>query len=100
MSFLALVTSTSGCALVVLDDELHLDAAEFAVVLVQIHLEAVDHVGAELREDAGARRQETDVQLLRARRRSGEQHGNGTSGAKVRVNACVMMFSPFGRRPF
>jgi hypothetical protein len=57
-----------GLALVVLDDEGNLGAAELSIVLVQIHLEAVDHIGAELGEDAGARRKETDAQLLRKRR--------------------------------
>ena len=52
-------------ALVVLDDQGHFGAAELALVLVQIHLEAVLHVGAELREDAGLRRDEADAQFFR-----------------------------------
>ena len=59
-----------GLALVVLDDEGNLGAAEHSVVLIQIQLEAVDHVGAELREDARARRQEADAQVFRLRRRT------------------------------
>ena len=51
-------------ALVVLDDELHVGAAEFAAVLVEIHLEAVDHVLADLGEDAGRRRDEADAQVF------------------------------------
>ena len=64
-------------ALVVFDDQGHLGAAELAVVLVQIHLEAVLHVGAELREDAGLRRDEADAQFFRRRveRRADQKTG-------------------------
>jgi hypothetical protein len=53
-----------GLAFLVLDDEGHLGAAELALVLVEIQLEAVLHVLADLRKDAGHRRQEPDAQLL------------------------------------
>ena len=56
-------------ALVVLDDELHVGAAELAAVFVEIELEAVDHVLADLGEDAGRRRDEADAQFFRAGRR-------------------------------
>jgi hypothetical protein len=63
-------------ALAVLDDQGHLGAAEHAVVLVQIHLEAVLHVGAELREDAGLRRDESDAEIVGVCRRG--EHGRRT----------------------
>ena len=64
-----------GLALIVLDDELHLHAAEHALVLVQIELEAVEHVGADGGVEAGARRQEADAQFLLGRRlRGAEDH--------------------------
>ena len=68
-SFLALVTASVGLGLVVLDDELHVHAAELAAVLVEIHLEAVDHVLADLGKDAGHRRDETDAQIVGLRMR-------------------------------
>ena len=51
-------------ALLVLDDEPDLHPAEVALDLVEIHLEAVDHVLADLGEDAGRRREEADAQFL------------------------------------
>ena len=53
-------------ALVVLDDELHVHAAELVAVLVEIQLEAVDHVLADLGKDAGHRRDVADAQFFRA----------------------------------
>ena len=57
-----------GLALLVLDDQLDLRPGEVAVDLVEIHLEAVDHVLADLGEDTGDRRDKADAQffLLRA----------------------------------
>ena len=56
-------------ALVILDDELHVHAAELAAVLIQIKLEAVGHVLADLGEDAGHRRDEADAQFFGIGRR-------------------------------
>ena len=58
-----------GLGLVVLEDELDVHAAELVAVLIEIHLEAVDHIFADLGEQAGHRRNETDAQLFRLRRR-------------------------------
>ena len=69
-------------ALIVLEDHRHLGAAELALVLVQIHLEAVEHVDAELRENAGARRDEADAQLLRRRRRAERSTAQQCAGKK------------------
>ena len=68
MSFLALVTRKVGLGLVVLEDELDVGAAELVAVLVEIKLEAVVHVLADLREEAGHRRNETEAELLGLRR--------------------------------
>ncbi len=56
-----------GLALVVFDDEGHLGAAAHAIVLVQIHLKAVDHVSPELGKDTRALCQEADFEFLRLR---------------------------------
>ena len=58
-----------GLGLVVLDDQLDVGAAELVAVFVQIHLEAVDHILADLGEQARHRRDESDAQLFRLRRR-------------------------------
>ncbi|MEJ2379068.1 MAG: branched-chain amino acid ABC transporter permease [Pseudolabrys sp.] len=58
-----------GLALIVLDDELDVGAAQLAAVLVEIHLEAVAHVLADLGKDAGHRRDEADTQFLGLGRR-------------------------------
>ncbi len=48
-------------------------------MLGEIHLEAVDHVLADLGEDARRRRDETDVEILSARRcAQAGQRKNGT----------------------
>src|SRR6185437_11925009 len=48
----------------ILDDEFDGGAAELALVLIQIHLEAIDHVLADLGEYAGHRRNEPDTQFI------------------------------------
>ena len=53
-----------GFALAVLDDQLHLGARKGAAGLLEIHVEAVDHVLADLRQDAGRRRDHADAQFL------------------------------------
>jgi hypothetical protein len=54
--------------LIIFDDQGHLGPAKLAPVLVQVHLETVLHVNAELRENAGLRRDETNAQFFRCRR--------------------------------
>src|SRR5262249_2924156 len=61
--------------LVVLDDELDLAAAGLAADLVEVELGPIDHVLADLREGAGHRREEADLDRrgLRAGRRRRRQ---------------------------
>ena len=61
---MALVTPASGLPWIVLDDELHVHAAELAAVFVEIELEAVHHVLADLGKDAGHRRDVADAQFF------------------------------------
>ena len=64
-----------GLALVVLDDELDIHAAELVVVFGEIELEAVHHILADLGEDAGDRRDVSDAQFFRLRARSDAHSG-------------------------
>ncbi len=67
--FLCFGDAEVGLGLVVLEDELDVHAAELVAVLVEIELETVVHVLADLREQAGHRRNEADAQFFRLRRR-------------------------------
>jgi hypothetical protein len=62
---LGLAHADRRLAFLVLDDEGDLRAGEISLLLVQVHLEAVLHVLADLGEDPGHRREEADFQLLR-----------------------------------
>ena len=63
-------------ALLVFDDELDVGAAELVVLFVEIHLEAVDHVLADLGEDTGGRREIADPYFFGLRGcRDAERHG-------------------------
>jgi hypothetical protein len=64
--FLGFGDAGVGFALIVLDDEFHVHAAELAAMFVEVHLEAVDHVLADLREDARHRRDVADAQFFGA----------------------------------
>ena len=66
MSFLALVTAVSGLA-------------EVAVDVVKVELEAIDHVFADLGEDAGGRRHVADAQFLGGVRRRRQAQGNNAA---------------------
>jgi hypothetical protein len=63
-----------GLAFLVLDDEGDLRAGEAALLLVDVHLEAVLHVLADLGKDPGHRREEADLQLLPMCSRCHQQH--------------------------
>ncbi len=77
---MALVTAGVGLGLIVLDDEFHFGAGEVAFDFVEIHLEALDHVFADLGKAAGHGRDEADAQFFRLRRRI--QAGNRQCGAE------------------
>jgi len=64
---LGLGNAEIGLGLVVLDDEFHVGAAQLAAVLLEIHIEAVAHVLADLGEQAGHRRDEAEAQFFRRR---------------------------------
>ena len=64
MSFLALVTAVSGLPCSSSTMNFTLAPPKSLFDLVEVHLEAVDHVLADLGEDAGGRREEADAQLL------------------------------------
>ncbi len=74
-----------GLALVVLDDEFHIHAAELVVVLGEIELEAVHHVLADLGEDAGDRRDVADAQFLRLRGRRQAQSNRESAAQQQRT---------------
>src|SRR5262249_8550441 len=57
-------------ALLVLDDEFHLRAGEIALYFVEIHLKAINHILADLREYASRWREKTDAQLFGAQARA------------------------------
>ncbi len=80
----SLADALDGPALLVLDDELHVHAAKFVVLLVEIHLEAVDHVLADLGEQAGHRRNEAEAQFFR--RRGGAETEAQRRAAQQRCN--------------
>ena len=69
-----------GLALAVLDDQIDLGAGEVAADFVEIHLKAVGHVGADLGERTGHRRDQADAQFfLRGRgRKSRRKREAGT----------------------
>ena len=88
-------------ALRVLDDELNVHAAELVAVLLEIHLEAMLHVHTELREDAGLRRHEADLQFFGLRRRIKRcaEHKNAAKKQRRKssqklVHECIL---PIGR---
>ena len=88
MSFLALVTAVSGLACSSSTMNFTLRAAEVALDLVEVHLEAVDHVLADLSEDAGGRRHIADAKLLggvRRRRHAEADHAAQQQRAELVV---------------
>jgi len=65
--------------LFVLDDELHFRPAEVALDVIKVELEAVDHILADLGEDAGGRRHISDAQFLGGLRRRRQAEGNNAA---------------------
>ena len=87
--------------LAVLDDEVDLGAGEVAVDLVEVHFEAVGHVGADLGERAGHRRDQADAQFFlsgrgrksrRKRETGSDQHHAGSPSQLARHG-----FTPLAR---
>ena len=90
---LGLAHADRRLAFLVLDDEGHFRAGEVALLLVEIHLEAVLHVLADLREDPGHRREEADFELLGKRRTRG-QGQRGPDDENLPVHAFPPLKSP------
>ena len=78
--------------------QLHVGAAELAAMLVEIKLKAVDHVLADLGEDAGHRRDETDAQFFRLRRRS-ERRTERDAAKTVTVREPFLVILILPKRP-
>src|SRR5262249_17966488 len=83
-----------GLALIVLDDEFHVHTAELAAVFVKVHLEAVDHVLADLREDARHRRDVADAQLFGAGRGGQAEAEGKTTAHQHFVETCRHCYPP------
>ena len=77
--------------LIVLDDEFDVHPAKLAAMFVKVHLEAVDHILADLGEDAGHRRDVTDAQFFGAGLR-GRNRGRGQDNCPTASSeACLSL---------
>ena len=81
-----------GLGLLVLDDELHFRPAEVVLDVVEVHLEAIDHILADLGKDAGGRRHKADAQFLgvvRRRRHAEARQRRPTARDQAVVAKCL-----------